>query len=314
MAEGLKQVGRKPQAHRSTVGAANEYHIRYVISLFDWRKGSRLAAMRRLLCFFLLLTTGCWSAPTQLAPRSGGPVGLPHRGVLTGGKALPAKGSGFVRFRKDGIHWGHPHLVDAIATAAATVERKRPGGAPLVVADIAAETGGKIPRHRSHRTGRDADLLFYVVTPDGRPIENPGFLHFGADGLAPVKPKSRTFVRLDVERTWLLVKSLSTDDRAGVQWLFVARWLKAMLLEHAYARGEDTDTIFRAMKLLHQPSDSFSHDDHIHVRIACSPSDAVGGCRGGGIYWPWMQAPPSASPLNDQQLLSALLSPAPESR
>lgn len=266
----------------------------------------RIALLALWLALPLALS-GCWSAPTPLAPRSGGPVGLPHNGVQTGAKSLPAKGPGFVRYRKDGIHYGHPRLVDAITSAAAAVERERPG-APLVVADLSSETGGQIPRHRSHRTGRDADLLFYVVTPDGRPTRNPGFLHFGADGLAPVSKKGRTFVRLDVERTWLLVKALATDDRAAVQWLFVAKWLKAMLIDHAYARGESFDTIYRALKLLHQPSDSFSHDDHIHMRIACSPEDATGGCRGGGIRWPWMKPLPAPEPLTDAALLSALLS------
>ncbi|MEM6790652.1 MAG: penicillin-insensitive murein endopeptidase [Myxococcota bacterium] len=270
----------------------------------------------RALFWGLLLgaTSGCWSAPTVLSPRTHGSVGLPHHGVITDAAPLSPDDDTLVRFRNEGIHWGRPRLVATITAAAARVAAKRPGGAPLVVADLSARRGGRIPRHRSHRSGRDADLLFFVLTPDGRSIRNPGFLHFGRDGLAPVSRSRRTFVRLDVDRTWQLVKALVEDRDASLQWLFVARWLRQMLLDHAYARGEPVETMYRASKLLHQPSDSFAHDDHIHVRLACTDHDAVGGCRG-GPQWPWLTAAavdPAPSPLDDVALLRALVRPDPE--
>lgn len=266
--------------------------------------------VRRILPLLAVAGTGCWTAPTPLAPDSAGSVGLPHHGVLTDGAKLAQRGPGYRRFRRDAIRWGNPRLVAAIERAAAAVEEARPGGAPLVVADLSAERGGQIPRHRSHRTGRDADLLFYVVSPDGRPLDNPGFYDFGPDGLAETSARRKTFVRLDVDRTWLLVRSLTMDPEAQVQWLFVARWLEALLVEHALALGEPDEVVARAQHLLHQPSDSFPHADHIHVRIACSDEEARRGCRGGGYRWRWLPRPEPHVP-SDAELMAALLAPPP---
>jgi penicillin-insensitive murein endopeptidase len=256
------------------------------------------------------LSLGCFGSPTPLAPAIRGSVGVPHHGTLTEGKALPSQGPGFRRFRGDAIRWGNPRLVDGIMKAAAEVEALRPGGAPLIVADLSAQRGGKIPRHRSHRSGRDLDLLFYVVSPDGRSVQNPGFIYFGRDGLALANKREGRFLRLDVDRMWLLVKALTSNDEVRVQWLFVARWLEALLIEQARARGEDDELVWRAENLLRQPGDSSAHDDHIHMRIACSPAEATTGCLGGGYDWPWL---PKTQPveLSDDELIAAMFDDSP---
>ena len=68
-------------------------------------------------------------------------------------------------------------------TRRSAVARARPGGARLMIGDMSARCGGEASGHHSHRTGRDADLLIYVTTPDGRPSRRPGFVRFGPDGL-----------------------------------------------------------------------------------------------------------------------------------
>jgi penicillin-insensitive murein endopeptidase len=239
-----------------------------------------------------------------LAPGLSGSVGLPHHGVLAGGSKLPQHGPGFRRLRKDGIRWAQSRLVDAVERAAARVAELRPGP-NLVIGDLSAERGGQIPRHRSHRSGRDADLLFYVQTPTGRPIENNGFPRFGADLLATTERAEQRFIQLDVERNWLLVRELVSDDSARVQWLFVARWVEAVLIEHARARGESDEIVWRAEQVLRQPGDSFPHDDHLHLRIACTPEEEVAGCFENGPRWPWYHEP-SEQPLSDAELLAAL--------
>jgi len=267
-----------------------------------------VAVRRRIACLLVCAALGgCFYSPTPLAPGLSGSVGVPHRGVLTEGVALPHSGEGYRLLRPDAARWGQQRLIDAIRQASADVARQQPGGAPLVVADLSARHGGRIPRHRSHRSGRDVDLLFYVVTPDGRSIENPGFVHFQSDGLARTNVPSQRFVRLDVARQWLLVRSLLTSSTAHVQWLFVARWLEALLIEYAIARGEDPELVWRAENVLRQPSDSASHDDHIHMRLACTPAEAVAGCIHTGPRWPWLPRPPEPAPISDEELLHALL-------
>jgi penicillin-insensitive murein endopeptidase len=249
--------------------------------------------------------TGCVGTPTPLAPGLRGSIGVPHQGVLTHGASLPQKGEGFRRLRDDGVRFGNPRLVAAIQGAAKAVARARPHGPPLVVGDLSAVKGGEASGHRSHRTGRDADLLFYLSTPDGAPIPSPGFVRFGPDGLA--KLEGDAYARIDLEREWLLVKALVTSREANVQWLFVARWLEAMIIEYARARGEDPETVWIAESVLLQPGDSAAHDDHLHLRVACTPDEAVAGCLGGGPYWPWLPGLPQLSPSSDTELAQAVL-------
>ncbi|HEY4116643.1 MAG TPA: penicillin-insensitive murein endopeptidase, partial [Byssovorax sp.] len=248
-----------------------------------------------------------FGTPTPLAPSIRGSVGVPHHGVLTNGAPLPDRGEGFMLLRHNGRKWGNPRLVALVEDAAKTVARERPGGAPLVIGDIAGRFGGGSSGHRSHRTGRDADLLIFITTLDGRPVPSPGFLRFGPDGLAETEDKH--FVRVDVEREWLLVKALLASKEASVQWLFFAHWLEALVIEYARARGEDPALVWHAESVLLQPGDSAAHDDHLHLRVACSPDEAVDGCEGGGPYWPWIPLLPELASPPDAELAQAILAP-----
>ena len=253
-----------------------------------------MSGVRRLLAALAagaaLAVTGCVGTPSPLAPGFGGSVGLPHQGSLSGASSLADRGEGWVRFRKDDMRWGNPRLVATIEHAARTVRERAPGGAPLLVGDLSARHGGQHERHRSHRTGRDVDFPFYVTTPDGRSAASPGFVKFGADGLG--KPEGGKWLRFDVERQWELVKALLEAPESHVQWIFCARWLEAMIVEWALARGEDPELVWHAEVVLKQPGDSAPHDDHFHVRLACTPEEAVAGCDG-GPRWAWMPRLPT---------------------
>ncbi len=235
-------------------------------------------------------TTSCFGSPTPLAPGLRGSVGLPYHGVQTDAVELPMRSPGFVRLRPKGEnHFGRPRLVAALSEVAKRIEEQLPGGPPLVIGDLGAEWGGKIPRHNSHRTGRDVDLLWFLMTPTQIPIVNPGFVHLGPDGLAPLYGTGQ-YVQLDIEREWLLVRELLNSPEIGVQFLFVSEPVEGLLIEHARARGEPAELIWRAETVMLQPGDSAPHDDHLHLRIACSPEEMVLGCEGGGPYWEWLPA------------------------
>ena len=248
-------------------------------------------------------SAGCFGAPSPLAPNHSGSLGVPHDGRLTDGVPLPRTGEGYKAICYRGLHFGTARLVGAIQRAAAEVARLRPGGNPLLVCDLSAPEGGPTARHRSHQTGRDADLLFYAVTTDGRPWQVQ-FVRFGSDGLAEVSPGN--FVRLDVERQWLLVRALVTDPQASVQWMFVAHQVEALLVEYALARGEDPAIVWRAESVMMEPWDSLPHDDHLHLRLACSPEEAVAGCAGGGPHWPWLAPAPQLEPMDDAAIIEAI--------
>lgn len=262
-----------------------------------------------------LLLSGCCHAPTPMVAKWDGSIGAPAHGALVEGMLLPASGPGFQWLRPEGHHYGVARLVRAIEEAAAEVAHERPGGAPLLVGDLSGRFGGRLYGHRSHRSGRDADLLYFAQTPSGEPIASPGFVRYGPDGLAWVDPDlgGPRFIRLDIARQWLLVRALVDSPEANVQWLFVSKPIEALLIEYAQAIGEDPELVWRAEVVLQQPSDSLPHDDHMHVRTACTADEAVHGCEGGGPQWPWLPPLPAAAPPeSDEDLLLALLEPMSE--
>lgn len=240
------------------------------------------------------LLGACFNTPTPLAPGVHGTVGAPNSGVLTDAVELPVRGEGFERYRPRSTHYfGRPGLVSALQSAAASVARARPGGAPLSIGDLSAQTGGRIPGHDSHRTGRDVDLLFLVTTPAGASLPSPGFVRFEGDGLGRVQDTG-DYVRLDIDREWLLLRALLTSRDIGVQFMFVCHEVEALLIDHARALGEPDALIWQAETVMLEPSDSLKHDDHVHLRVACAPEETVSGCSGGGPRWQWL--PPLSSP------------------
>jgi penicillin-insensitive murein endopeptidase len=133
-------------------------------------------------------------------------------------------------------------------------------------------------------------------------------VHVGADGIARDESGGR-WLRLDVEREWLLVKALVEDPEARVQWLFVSDVVNALLVEWALSRGESSETIRRAREVMLQPKPGGIHDDHIHLRIACSPEEAVAGCEPIGPRRPWLDYALAGAEDRSEDLAAALLEP-----
>jgi penicillin-insensitive murein DD-endopeptidase len=200
-----------------------------------------------------------------------GAIGTGSSGVLAGGTELARDGGALNWLRSNDRHWALPRFANAIARAARTVARERPG-ALLYVGDL---------------SGIDADLLFYVTTLEGAPVDSPGFVHFGPDGIARDEAHER-WVRFDVEREWLLIKALIEDPEARIQWIFISDVVHATLVEWATARGDSIETIRRAQQVMLEPHPGGVHDDHIHVRTACSPEEIVRGCEPSGPRRAWL--------------------------
>jgi len=239
----------------------------------------------------LATLAGCARAPSPLTPAWRGSIGTPNRGVLVEGAELRRDADGLRWLRGNDRHWGLPRFTAAIERAAARVARERPGSR-LTVGDLSAATGGgPLSGHLSHRSGLDADLLLYVTTLGGAPVDSPGFLRF------------------DVEREWLLVRALMEDPQARVQWIFVSDVVQALLLEWATARGDSPEIVRRAQSVMHQPHPGGVHDDHIHVRTSCSTDEMVAGCDPIGPRRPWLATDATPPPDGDRELALALLRP-----
>ncbi|HEX3344480.1 MAG TPA: penicillin-insensitive murein endopeptidase [Polyangiaceae bacterium] len=200
------------------------------------------------------------------AMRFGRSVGSPTEGHLLGGAHLeetpylriePSDTAGDVR-------WGLEPLVTMIDRAARQVRRQFPD-AIMSVGHLSREGGGEIDSHRSHESGRDADIGFFVRSASGRQLLPRHFVQFRGDGTAASWPGAY----FDDAKNWLLVQALVSDPEAHVTHLFVAAPLRARLLAYAERMGAPANVRMRAAEVLQQPHGSLPHDDHFHVRIGC---------------------------------------------
>jgi len=240
-------------------------------------------------------------------PNDPGSLGTTVRGRLFGAAELPHDGAHVAVLpgcRERETSFGTPDLVHLIEDASAKVHR-RMGGPRMMVGNLSKRDGGHISWSRSHNSGLDADLAFFV-THDGEPVEAPRLMEFGRH-LNDLEEAGYTF---DVPRNWQLVRSLIDQPDVEVQWLFVSRPLRRALLRHARELGEPTALIDKASRILWQPMDAKPHNDHFHLRIFCPPRDRVEGCSQTGPVWPWVnmwklptltRAAALAEGLNDRQ-------------
>jgi penicillin-insensitive murein endopeptidase len=143
----------------------------------------------------------------------------------------------------------------------------------MVVGDLSAEEGGTLSGHRSHQSGRDADVGFYLRDAKGRQVVLDHFVQIDRDG----KVLGEKDLYFDDNRNWLLVRSWLRDRRAGISHVFVATHVRARILEFAKSSKARNVHYDAAAALLHQPSNAAKHDDHFHVRIEC-PKDQTEIC------------------------------------
>jgi penicillin-insensitive murein endopeptidase len=86
--------------------------------------------------------------------------------------------------------------------------------------------------------------------------------------------------------------------------------VEALLVDYALARGEPLELVLRAESVMLEPGDSTPHDDHIHLRIACTAEEALAGCLGGGPHWEWLAPLPPPADL-DAELATLVASEPP---
>jgi penicillin-insensitive murein DD-endopeptidase len=231
--------------------------------------------------------------PLLLAGEYSTSIGSPNEGSLRGGVPLPLLGPGY-RFtprKKPERRHGTVELVAALVRAAIHVHDTMPGST-LTFGDIGMPEGGEIVGHGSHRAGRDADVMFYLLDSKDQP----------ADGIAvPLDPQGEGTdyndlaesaddvpLHLDVPRTWAFIAALVADEGVQIQQIFIVEHLRAMFIAHAKKVGTDAAIVQRFAEITCQPR--FPHDDHMHVRVFCTAEDIAGGCTDVSPIYPWQRA------------------------
>lgn len=218
-------------------------------------------------------------------------IGAPHDGRIDGAIALPDYGPGFLsnpRRPNAGGNFGTVEMVQALIRAAAVVEREMPGSA-VKINDLGLQHGGRIPHHGSHQSGRDVDVLFYLLDADGNPREGKGVPiepdGTGHDYADLAIPEDDVPVRIDVPRTWRFLQALVEDERQELQRVFVVEHVRTMLLDHARSIGAPREAIQRIDDATCQPS--APHDDHLHLRFFCTAEDIAAGCEDTFPMYDW---------------------------
>lgn len=238
--------------------------------------------------------TGSWGQLAHQAPeKSESPIGSvslggSSTGELRKGVPLPIQSpfhTVFQRVVKRDYIYGTEELIQAIMQAAQDVGTRYPGG-QLQVGNLSRAEGGDIPQSRSHNSGRDADLAFFALDSRNRSVQPEWYVSYGPDGT----DDEGKGLRLDVPRNWAFVESLLLNPRIQVQYIFVAHWIREMLLEHAVRNGALFGVVQRAEVVMRQPGDSSPHSEHFHIRLYCDLNDRLFGCVDSGRRHSWIES------------------------
>lgn len=196
-------------------------------------------------------------------------MGWANSGALVHGRRIEESDS--VRFLPGRVlHWGTDELISLLERVAASVHRRF--GARLTVGDLSAQQGGPVGRHRSHQSGRDADVCFFARTAptrgQGAPTDLDDYVSFDANGHSLDGRYA-----FDTARNWAVLEALLTDRRVTVERIFISAPLRQRLLTWAREHDVDSGLIDRAALTLLQPRGVSPHDNHFHVRIDCPDGD-----------------------------------------
>jgi murein endopeptidase len=181
--------------------------------------------------------------PTYDVTPGGVAVGPPDRGRLEGGVKLPDSDLYTLRFDK--LAYGTSLAVADIQSAIAGFRRETGFDRELFIGALSRKSGRRLRPHRSHRTGRDADIRL------------PALGH--AEGYKLERDE------IDWPATWALIDAfVRTGD---VQMIFLERKLFSRLRRAAMRTGATDAEIDRAFDVIKH---SQGHTGHIHVRFVCS--------------------------------------------
>lgn len=196
-------------------------------------------------------------------------VGSSRKGRLHNGMQLPT-GRSYYR-RRPHRAWGTNHAIYHIRRVASMVRSKYPRVHKLSIGDISSRRGGRLAKHKSHQSGRDADIGFYFKKkPKGYPQTF-------------VKAKKKT---LNIPATWALLRGFveTADSSSGVEKMFLNYELQKVFYEYAKKRGVSKRKLEKWFQYPHGRGSNKGiirhdpgHDSHVHVRFKCPKGDT--GCR-----------------------------------
>ncbi|MEE2757491.1 MAG: penicillin-insensitive murein endopeptidase [Myxococcota bacterium] len=185
-------------------------------------------------------------------------IGKPNRGWLAYPMRLETSDRLTSRRNKN---FGTEEMVQAIIDAVDAVHAEHPNTPVLAIGNLSREHGGRFPPHKSHQSGRDADIGYYLK-----------------EGHSPTRLRLARVRTLDVPRTWTFIESLVADNK--VEYIFSDRRLMRLLYRYALnvkkIPKEKLHTIFQPPggrpKIMRHLK---GHADHLHIRFHAPESVAA---------------------------------------
>lgn len=179
-------------------------------------------------------------------------IGFADRGRVLNAVQMPQDPAWIVE--RPNVAYATRETIDALAQVFRSVHRRFPASAPARLSHVGAKDGGNLRPHRSHQSGRDADIgLFYR-----------------GDRIPP-RGVARESV-MDPARNWALLRALITET--DVQLILVDKRIQAVLIRYALAIGEDARWLGQIFGRIVRHARS--HRDHFHVRFYAPRSQELG--------------------------------------
>lgn len=231
--------------------------------------------------------------PVVRSPTKSRSIGRSNRGWLRHAAALEEGPA--LHVRTPSHRYGTEELVALLQWAAEEVAREHPGSV-LTVGDLSRRRGGRLRPHRSHRSGLDADVGFYLRdAATAEPAHPPRFVALGRNGKGSLAGAGYGF---DDARNWTLVAALMGQDRVPVQYMMVIDPLKQRLLAEGRRRGASEALLHRVEEAVGPRRTGRgrwarygTHNSHFHIRIYC-PLDDRPRCQDTPPFWDWVSRPP----------------------
>jgi len=190
-------------------------------------------------------------------------IGLPSAGSIHGGVPV-LRGPGRLLKMTPWKGWGTASTVTLLDHVLREWARRSPGVQPILVGNLSSRTGGHLPPHATHQSGRDVDLGY------------PQKLSASAELIW----RSMDADNLDRGETWALLKLL--DDTKAVEVIYMDRAIQKLLYDHARSRLSMSTRELARWFEYPRPTGSGSplirhvrgHTDHLHVRFSCQPHES----------------------------------------
>lgn len=199
------------------------------------------------------------------------PQGASSEGTVTDGalrNAVQLLPSDLAQVRCAAHSYATGHTIKALLQAVAEYRRQGYTG-ELMIGDLSRREGGQYGPHKSHQSGRDADIW---LLPKGKAYKK-GCKNCSTDRCRP-EPED-----VDWAAQWRYIQAL--DAGGLVKEIFLSWRLHENLHKAAVAQGASPEELKRLIQWPRKPGvpalvmHSEGHVHHIHVRFKCDPTDGA---------------------------------------